>query len=169
MKTPRSFFLQLLLILSIMIGVTSCKSADDERIPDADVYLPLTLGQWNVYGAAGAGQYAIFDKAKALPAGFPYTAMQQTGYGGILIVTDYMGNHLAYSACCPVERNNKIVLQIVDENHVQVARCTECGSTYDVFSGHGAPLSGPALNDKYALTPYKISATDLYPVVVTNR
>ncbi|MCM1336470.1 MAG: hypothetical protein NC187_05480 [Candidatus Amulumruptor caecigallinarius] len=148
--------------------LSGCDKADDERIPSSAVYLPFTTGLWNVYGVAGAGSWGYYSKSQGEPQGFPYAAMHETGFGGILLVTDYLGSPVAYSAACPVERSNRFHLDVTDVEGKSVAMCPECGSTYDVFANQGTPLSGPAHEKKYALTRYKVTANELYPVIVTD-
>lgn len=164
----RSATIVTLLCLVMGASLSACDKADDDRIPSSTVYLPFTTGLWNVYGVAGAGRHCFYSRSLSLPQGFPYAAMYETGYGGILLVTDYLGSPVAYSGACPVERSNLFHLEVVDVDSKSVARCPECGSTYDVFANFGTPLSGPALDKKYALTRYKVTANDLYPVIVTN-
>lgn len=154
---------------ALTAALTACSHVNDERIPASSVYLPFTQGQWNVYGLGGAGDYGIYSKALGLPANFPYAAMHETGYGGILLVMDYLGEPRAYSAACPVERSNAVLLTVgADGNGRPAALCAKCGSAYDVFSNYGTPLSGEAHDRKYALTRYTVSSRDGYPVVITE-
>lgn len=153
----------------LSLSLASCDKANDERIPYSTVYLPFSIGTWSVYGLSGAGDFAYFIKSKGVPAGFPYAAMHETGFGGVLLVMDYLGTPLAYSLACPVERNPDIRLSITDNAEGKpVAACSKCGSTYDVFSNFGTPLSGDAHAHKYALTRYKVTSSDAYPVIVTD-
>lgn len=155
-------------VITLAGALIGCDKADDDRIPSSSVYLPFTTGLWNVYGVAGAGNSCFYSRSLSLPQGFPYSALHETGYGGILLVTDYLGNPVAYSGACPVERSNKFHLEIAEVDSKSVAQCPECGSTYDVFSNYGTPLSGTALDKKYALTRYTVTSSDTYPVIVTN-
>lgn len=135
----------------------SCHKLDDDRIPPLPVYLSFnSVGMWDTYGVAGATSYRSFilNGNKRLPADFPFTALSQTGFGGILLVGDILGDPQAYDLACPVEVEQNVIVRIDRENNVAV--CDKCGSTYDVFSNYGTPLSGPAAREGYGLQRYHV-------------
>lgn len=112
-------------------------------------------GMWETYGVPGATSHRRFISREKEPAGFPFTAMTYTGFGGVLLVGDILGEPQAFDLACPVEARYDVRVEIdPDEN---VARCPECGSTYDVFGNLGTPLSGPAVDMHYALTRYHVN------------
>lgn len=142
-------------VAATAIFTSSCDTLNDERVPYAPVRVTFTTeGMWNIYGVTGATSAKRYIKADRIPAGFPYTALDETGYGGLLVVCDIMGDPQVYDLCCPVEVRPNVRIYIpADETH---ARCPQCGSTYEVFSNYGIPLSGPAAERGYALKRYHV-------------
>lgn len=147
----KSLVRQLAILLLALIS-TACGHYE-YRIPPAVVHIQFnTVGDWNTHGVAGAYSYKIFIKEAHIPANFPYTALSETGFGGVLLTTDMHGNYNAYDLACPVEMRRDVRLSI-DPDHFE-ARCDKCGSTFDVFDNYGIPLSGPAHANEYRLTRY---------------
>lgn len=136
----------------------ACHQLNDERIPAFAVNIDLSnAGVWNAYGVPAWGDYNYFVLPLLLPQGFNYTAMSQTGYGGVLLVcgqNPFTGDvePLAYDMACPVERQQDIRVWMVPGSGE--AECQECHSRYDVLTRGGAPTSNPALALEYALTPH---------------
>ncbi|MDE6265253.1 MAG: hypothetical protein K2M11_08945 [Paramuribaculum sp.] len=158
-------------IIAALLGVlflSACDSVDDERIPSMPVRIDFpTVGDWQRYGVAAALDSRSFIKADRVPQGFPYTEMSATGFGGILLVCSFDNNPLAYDLSCPVEVKPSVRVSVDKENNV--ARCSVCGSTYDVFRT-GAPLSGPAADKGYALTRYRVApGADALQYMVVSR
>lgn len=136
------------------VALTACDSLNDDRVPYAPVRVTFTTqGMWDLYGVHGAASWSRFIKYEKIPSGFPYTMLDETGYGGILLVCDIMGDEQAYDLCCPVEVRPTVRVNITTD---MVARCPECGSTYEVFSNSGIPLSGPAVTHGYGLKRYHV-------------
>lgn len=145
------------LIILLLAGffITGCRHINDDRIPPAAVYIPFsTVGDWNLYGVAGAGNYKYFIKSSKQPAGYPYTALSATGFGGVLLICDIFGNPVAYDMCCPVECRSDTRIRVV-ENEL-IAECPVCHSTYDIVTNYGYPLSGPAAERGYGLQRYYV-------------
>lgn len=146
-----------IIIAAVLAGIAaiSCQSVDDTRIPPAQVSISFTtVGDWNVYGVAGALSARRFIKSDRVPADFPYSDMSATGYGGVLLVSDFDGVYKAYDLSCPVEKKRDV--RIVVSSELSVGECPVCHSTYDVFR-LGSPLSGEAAERGYALTRYRVS------------
>ena len=137
--------------------LSGCHSVDDDRIPPVSVNVQFTtIGDWQLYGVAGADQYRRFIKSQRQPAGYPYKVSEYTGFGGLLLCCDPMGDFLCYDLSCPVEVKQDIRIEIDSESTMAgVARCPKCGSTYNLY-GYGAPLSGPALESNYGLQRYRV-------------
>lgn len=135
--------------------ITGCDSVNDDRIPYAPVRVTFsTVGVWNTYVKTGATSVNRFIKQDKIPTNFPYTALDETGYGGLLLVGDILGEEQVYDLCCPVEVRPTVRVYVpANETY---ARCPECGSTYEVFTNYGMPLSGPAARAGYALKRYHI-------------
>ncbi len=136
-----------------------CDSVDDNRLPYAEVHLTFhTVGDWNIYGVKGdAADYRTYifnPPAEKVPSDFPYTVLDRTGYGGLLLVTDVLGNLVAYDLACPYEARPTIRVRVPDGE--LFAECPDCGSTYDIFTNHGMPRSGPAADRGYSLTRYSV-------------
>ncbi|MCM1163383.1 MAG: hypothetical protein NC339_03955 [Muribaculaceae bacterium] len=141
-------------------SVCGCDSINDDRIPYAEVYLNFpTVADWNIHGVKGdAAAYNIYVKQGniRIPANFPYTDLDRTGYGGLLLVNDVMGNSLAYDLSCPVEARPQIRIHVpTGESY---AECSTCGSTYDIYTNHGLPRSGPAADKGFALQRYSVTS-----------
>ncbi len=146
--------------LITLITVGCGKSVDDERVLYSEVHISFTtVAEWNLYGVKGdAADYRRYILAKGVtePAGFPYKASDHTGYSGILLVSDVMGNLIVYDLACPYDPTPSVRLEIPDgELH---ARCPKCGSTFDIYTNHGNPRSGPAADHGYALQRYNITS-----------
>lgn len=147
-------------LLAIPTLIWSCSQAEQNRIPYAPVRIVFTTeSQWQLYGTPSASDVAKFIKAESIPTGFPYTAMTETGFGGVLLVCDVMGDYKAFDIACPVEAKRNVRIQFEDSDINP--RCPVCGSSFDVLSGIGIPLSGPAKDLAYPLQRYR--------VVLTNR
>lgn len=155
--------LTLIVLVGVMLLGAGCTSLDNKRIPPMAVRLQFkTVGDWNTYGIAGATSTRSFVKSLQIPAGYPYTALSATGYGGLLIAGQftYSGDPLAtppmvYDLACPVEVKPSVRIEVDRDKNIAV--CPQCGSTYDIFN-FGQPLSGPALDNRYTLKRYKVTA-----------
>ena len=159
----------LLAALALLMAVPcGCDKLDDDRIPLMPVYIAFeTAADWDVYGVAGALSSKEFIKDKRLPRNYPYTALSQTGFGGVLLLTDVLGSPAAYDLACPVERNRQFLVE-VDPDDEYLAVCHECGSKYNVFSLRGHPVEGPAARHGYALRPYSVGKRGNSFMVVGN-
>lgn len=153
---PRLLFTTLLTV--ILLLSPACHSVDDNRIPYAEVHLTFrTVGDWNVYGVKGAAadyRKYILTQREHIPSDFPYTALDRTGYGGLLLVTDVLGEVLAYDLACPYEARPNVRVDVPEGE--LYAECPMCGSTYDIFTNYGKPRSGPAADKGYSLTRYSV-------------
>ena len=140
-------------------ALVSCESVDDDRIPYAEVRLTfLTVGDWNIHGvkgdAADSKRY-IFTSSERIPADFPYTALDRTGFGGLLLATDVLGELYVYDLACPVEARPTVRIEVAPG--ATEARCPQFGSTFDIYGAtHGNPLTGPAADRGYALRRYHV-------------
>lgn len=135
--------------------MASCSDVNDERIPYVSVRIEVSSAQrtnpaWWPAAPAESVQFLTPD----YPSGFPYTISSYTGYGGVMVVCGYDYGYYAYDMACPVEREANVRIY-VDEN--MDGRCKVCGSTYDLFWGSGAPKTGEASTQGYALRKYNIS------------
>ena len=84
-------------VFSAVVTLFSCNSIDDDRIPAAAVNITFsTAADWNIYGVAGAMDYKYFILSKREPSNFPYLASSATGFGGVLLVSNVMGEPMAY-------------------------------------------------------------------------
>ena len=147
--------LSLLAAGAAMMLAASCHTLDDDRIPPEAVNIVFsTVAEWNVYGVSGAMDYRVFSRDERLPAGYPFLASTHTGFGGILLVGDVLGNPRAYDRACPVECRRDVRVAIDPESHHAV--CPVCHSEYEVFSLDGHPLAGEAAKKGYGLRRYRV-------------
>lgn len=150
--------LRCLLPVAVAVSLTACEHIDDDRIPPVGVYLSFfTQSDWDIYGVTGAADHKrfILTGRERVPADYPYSALSQTGFGGILLITNFLGEPQAFDLACPVEVQYNVRVAINAET--TFARCPECHSEYDVFSNYGTPVSGPAVNYGYGLRRYSVS------------
>lgn len=154
--TLRQLILTLIIVPLVAAGLSSCAHTDNKRLPYAQVNIVfLTQADWITYGVAGAADYEYFVREKREPARYPWTAATYTGFGGVLLCTDYNGRPLAYDMACPVECSRDVTVRI---NSDMLAECPRCHSLYDVFALSGGPVGGPAAADNYGLTVYHVGA-----------
>lgn len=77
----------------------------------------------------------------------PRLAGEYTGYSGLLIVcsanpiTGSIYQLYAYDLCCPHEKQMQVK---VTPNTDGTAKCSKCGSVFDIISGVGNVKSGPS-------------------------
>lgn len=146
---------RLLLAAVIAVAATSCDKVDDERIPPCPVYIQFaTQPDWVTYGVSGACDYKYFIKEDRVPGNYPWTALTETGFGGVLLLTDIHGDPQALDLACPIEAQRNV--RVVVDTQLQKARCPRCHSVYDIFTNYGLPVEGEALRDNYALRRYHV-------------
>jgi hypothetical protein len=155
--------------LTVAAAFSACSNPVDDRIPYAPVSITFrTEDEWRLYGTPAASDVRRFIKLEKIPAGFSYTALTETGFGGVMLVCDAMGDNRAFDLACPVEVKQNVRIY-VPEGEIN-ARCPQCGSTYDILSGYGHALSGPAQREGYWLKSYHVTYTGrpLEYIVVTR-
>lgn len=158
------------LLAALFVGATSaCSSIDDERIPPTNVNVIFsTIGEWELYGVSGAGSARRFIYSERVPAGFPYKGIEGTGYGGLLLIADPLGECHVYDLACPV--CSPTISRIVADTESDIAgiyRCNKCGSAYDVFA-YGTPHSGKAATSKFGLRRYNIRIIGSSPYAIIS-
>ena len=155
-------------MLFVALIFSSCEHINDDRIPPLPVNIEFSnVGMWNTYGIVGATDFRYFIKTERKPAGFPYTELTYTGFGGVLLVSNIMGYPLAYDMSCPVEAQINVRIY-VDRDKLQ-AVCPKCGSQYDVFDTPGYPISGPAAEKRYGLKQYHVYGPNEFGGYVIRR
>lgn len=154
-------FLSLAALAAALLSVSGCYSIDidDDRVPRMAVYVPFTTeADWHTYGVGGALDSRIFIREERIPANYAYPDYSYTGYGGLLLTMDINNQPLVFDLACPVERQPGVKISISRETNL--AYCSQCGSTFDVFSTAGglagAPVEGIALAEGYALRRYRV-------------
>lgn len=168
MKMTARNMLLLTALLTASAAVTSCHTIDDDRIPPAPVRIAFpTVAEWQIYGTPGATDHKRFIKGEKTPPNFPWTALTETGYGGVLLCGDVHGAPVAYDLACPVEIRPDIRI-IVDPEALN-AYCPKCHSVYDIFTNYGQPLSGPAAEQGYGLQKYYVGAGSAGEYMVVHR
>lgn len=138
------------------MSLCGCHHIDDNRVPSMPVNITFaTAAEWDIYGVSGAMTWHRFIRQDRVPANYPYTAMTYTGYGGVLLVGDMLGEPKAFDLCCPVELKQDVRVAVDPDNEF-LAVCPRCGSRYDVFSLLGYPVGGPAAEKGYGLRQYRV-------------
>ncbi|MBI9067126.1 MAG: hypothetical protein JEZ09_07530 [Salinivirgaceae bacterium] len=134
-------------ILSIisMILFLNCKKDNNERIPDTIIYIdPLYIND---------PEYQSLFK-------IPYSTylVENEGYeaNGILIINLGENNFAAYDCTCTNEVKNNCFVRLDDDSSV-LAKCTCCGSKFELFNG--SVNKGPA---EYPLKKYKTAFNGEY-------
>ena len=161
-----------LTMLSAML-LGSCDKVNNKEVPGLMVNIDLgSYAMWNVYGVTGVGDYRIFDRAKRIPANFPFTANTYTGFGGVLLMMaldSRTGSYepQAFDAACPVENSPNVSITIDNDNFEAV--CPQCHSRYNVLTGMGGPMSGMAYTSHYGLRTYKARSTGNGGYIITTR
>lgn len=161
----------MLLLLALAMVLAACEKVKRE-VPTSMVQINLTgHAMWNTYGVSGIGDYRIFNRAKKLPANFPYNMNTYTGFGGVLLIVGLdaaSGNYepLAFDAACPVENSPEVSVSIDASNFDAV--CPQCKSRFNVLTGSGGPLSGMAFTNRYRLTPYKAHPSQMGGYTITT-
>ena len=167
-----------LLAATLLLVVSGgCNTVDDDRIPSLAVNINLsTPDLWTVYGVSGYGDFRTFIYSLGEPRNFAYTVGSCTGFGGVLLVSGFnpftleAAVPMAYDLACPVELQADVrVRMVTGEETLPVAVCPECGSKYDVMERAGAPISGPALSDRYGLARYECLPSAYGGYIIVNR
>jgi len=141
------------------VGLSGCHSVDiKNNVVYGRVYIPFAnVGDWETYGVGGALQSRRFIRWDNVPADYPYPEYCFTGFGGVMLACTINSDFVAYDLACPVEHSQSVLVAVDAERNYAV--CPKCGSAYDVFQleeSPGYPLSGPARDSGYGLTPYRV-------------
>ncbi len=95
----------LLFLIVSSYWLTGCNTVDSDRIPPVNVNLIFTtIGEWELYGVSGAGSYQRFIAPLRQPVGFPYKGLEGTGFGGLLLVADPMGDYQVFNLVFEIGR-----------------------------------------------------------------
>lgn len=160
--------LSLAITLLLSLILSSCERINDDRIPPLSVNIEFAnVGMWHTYGVAATPDFRYFVKSELKPAGFPYTELTYTGFGGVLLLCDIMNNPRAYDMACPYEAKNNVKIY-VDKEKLQ-AVCPKCGSRFDIYDNPGYPLSGPAAEKRYGLQQYRVFGPNSFGGYVITR
>ncbi len=160
-----------LLAATALLASLSCHHLDDDRVPVMPVWLSFnTQADWQLYGTPAAMDAQLFlkqgNREEWVPRQYPFAALSETGYGGVLLVADVMGTPKAYDAACPVEVKRTVRVFINDKHE---AECPDCHSTFDVFSLDGHPLSGRAAQEGWGLRRFAVGPGSRGEYMVVRR
>lgn len=145
----------LLFFALILLFISGCDKNDPDRIPNTAVRLEFDPSS-PIVQLMSPFDHTVFIKKENKPDRFYYTDASSTGFGGILVIRSSEDNRLyAYDVACPVEVSSTTRIFVDEEN--LCARCEKCNSTFEIFIGSGAPMSGEANNRKFFLKKYNIT------------
>lgn len=111
----------------------ACKDENRFRIPDVSVYMDLDLLTSFPTFRNSVNDTLIFTKPRY---GYP---LDRTGFGGILVYTDFEGKYQAWDLCCPYEVNPAIRIYPQPDG---TALCKACGSKFQILTATGLPMKG---------------------------
>lgn len=169
MKRVAKNVLAILFFSFYCLFLGGCDTLDDTRIPGAPVHLVFnSVADWNTWGLGGATDFKrfILTDTERVPSGYPFTVLDRTGFGGVLLVDDVQGQTMVYDLACPVECKSTVRIEVDKES--LTAECPMCHSVYDVFTLYGHPLSGPAAQKGYGLRRYSASRGISPYMIITN-
>ncbi len=133
------------LVFVLALFFISCNKDDEEIIPDSRVYISITLDDYSVF-KNGIGEYLVCpaDLRDKDRSGASY------GYGGIILfhTMDMERTYVAYDRTCTNEVKSSVKINVNKEGR---GVCPQCGSVFNLLSGYGEVISGPA---KYPLRSY---------------
>lgn len=129
--------------------ITSCDKKYVSNIPSFPVSMELDL-TFEDKDLVGSLTYKTFTKEDIAKR----TGIYSVGYGGVLV---YHGidQFYAYDLSCPHEASRTIHIK-VEEDGLN-ATCPKCNSRFDLDSGVGFPVSGPANEENFHLKSYKVN------------
>jgi len=134
---------------------SSCENnGTEDLLPDSPVYLSFSLGDARYTDLNSLGGYYAFTTKPTLTS--------YIGNGGILVVhslspLDASYPYAAYDLYCTYEKN----VRVVPQKGGVYAICPKCGSKYDISSGFGNCVNGPAKQLRVYKTYYSASRNDI--------
>jgi hypothetical protein len=146
---------RILFLLLFASAAFSCDKQYYTSIPNVPVNLDLNLAGLDTKLNAKLA-YEIFTK--------PRVALDQLGYGGILVINgigEKQVNLFAYDLACPVEAQPNI--RIIPDSTGITAHCPKCGTVFNIANGLGDPKSG---GTKYFLKSYRVFGSGMQYTVV---
>lgn len=157
-------------ILLLLVMLAACEHVNNTVVPKFRVHLDLRpVGNWNVYGVAGMGDWRYFNREKRLPANYPYTVNTYTGFGGVLLLRPIDAINpapIAFDAACPVESSVDAIVSI--DSQTLEAVCPRCKSRFNVFEWGGQATSGVAKTNNFGLRMLKVSGSDNEGYLIYN-
>ena len=144
---------RLFIIIAAFLFATACEKAPINPIPDYPVWLELDL-MFQDRNLLDIHTYKEFTR--------PRYETDRLGFGGILVVHGLNWEFYAYDLACPNEISPNVKIEITDGG--LSAKCSECGSVYDIMGG-GARLSGKS---PYNLKMYRVTPIGNDRLIVSN-
>ncbi len=147
----KRIFYSSIVILAAVFSFNSCIENTVSTIPDypVNLRLDLTATYSTFYNSIGQQIYTKSNQIYYNDNAFPLKETERTGFGGILIYTNYERKYCAVDMACPYEAKRDVCVEIDGLEAV----CPECGSKFDIYNSEYAPPSkGPVTQ---ALKKYK--------------
>lgn len=134
----------------------SCDTEYFSPIPDARVVINLDLSTTDI-GLVPLNSSKSFTTRR--------TVSEQIGYGGVLVfhgTENGLDKFYAFDLACPNEAKSTIRVFVEDQ---LFARCPVCKSKFEIYSGFGNPVEGPA---KYPLKRYNGISSNGVKITIYN-
>lgn len=143
----------LLLGLALLLG--ACSETDRPVSPAGSVACRLELQDSRYRALLAPGGIATVTE--------PPTASSRIGLRGLVVVHGLTGqaDYFAYDLACPHELGQLVRLELRETQ----LDCPTCHSSYELLSGLGAPIAGPA---RSPLLRYRVHPLDRYRLLIAN-
>lgn len=132
------------LIVCVLLLLAGCDGVNNSSVPPNPVHVEIDtrIGAFVNFIPTALNDYVTVDRTGYHYNGntYPLGAMDATGYGGVVVYIDMMGNYTAYDMACPYcaqrARRQSCVIDGI------FAICPHCGEEYDLGSGTAVPTKG---------------------------
>lgn len=139
-------------LLATAICVVSCSGEEEAQLIAAAPYFKINLNGIDNKLQNNPGQYAVFTS--------PRVATDNIGVSGLIVACSYHQANtngstfalVAYDLFCPYEKDPQVKISPITDGK---AKCSKCGSEFDLMNNLGTPIKGPATKplQRYGIYP----------------